>query len=203
MPIALTCTCGKQFNAKDEFAGKRIRCPACGTIVAIPYPLAETNPETAGPQPPVLQVSANYHVTKWKSAMILEQGFGALGFLLFFLCRIIWAYNEVSRKISMIAPPPTHTGLDGLDVVNMMASFLLLGAPAVWLYCLHKGRQAGWRHSRETRTQLRTRGIATKVCPGCRGGGQRKWTNKMCTVCFGYGFVLPTGMPWVRRAPSK
>jgi hypothetical protein len=36
MPIAVTCTCGKSMRAKDELAGKRVRCPGCGAAVTIP-----------------------------------------------------------------------------------------------------------------------------------------------------------------------
>ncbi len=30
MPIQVTCQCGQQLKAKDEFAGKRVKCPKCG-----------------------------------------------------------------------------------------------------------------------------------------------------------------------------
>ncbi len=30
MTISFTCQCGKQLQAKDEYAGKRAKCPACG-----------------------------------------------------------------------------------------------------------------------------------------------------------------------------
>ena len=30
MPILVTCACGKQFQPKDENAGRRARCPECG-----------------------------------------------------------------------------------------------------------------------------------------------------------------------------
>lgn len=36
MPIAFTCACGKKIKAKDEWAGKRIKCPGCGQPVRIP-----------------------------------------------------------------------------------------------------------------------------------------------------------------------
>jgi phage FluMu protein Com len=32
------CPCGKKLLVKDEFAGKRIKCPACGVVLAIPVP---------------------------------------------------------------------------------------------------------------------------------------------------------------------
>lgn len=36
MSISVTCQCGKRLTAKDEHAGKRAKCPACGQILAIP-----------------------------------------------------------------------------------------------------------------------------------------------------------------------
>ncbi len=38
MTIPFACSCGKSFQAKDEFAGKRTKCPACGQILVIPPP---------------------------------------------------------------------------------------------------------------------------------------------------------------------
>src|SRR5262245_14192760 len=42
MPIKVACRCGQKFAAKDELAGKTIRCPKCGDPIAIPT--AETQP---------------------------------------------------------------------------------------------------------------------------------------------------------------
>jgi len=36
MPVALTCTCGRSMRVKDEIAGKKIRCPACSTVLLVP-----------------------------------------------------------------------------------------------------------------------------------------------------------------------
>jgi hypothetical protein len=36
MSIAFQCGCGKQLKVRDELAGKRARCPACGEIVPVP-----------------------------------------------------------------------------------------------------------------------------------------------------------------------
>jgi DNA-directed RNA polymerase subunit RPC12/RpoP len=35
MPILVSCPCGKQLRAKDEWAGKRIKCPGCGSPVIV------------------------------------------------------------------------------------------------------------------------------------------------------------------------
>jgi hypothetical protein len=38
MPITLKCGCGKNLQVRDELAGKKARCPGCGTILPIPSP---------------------------------------------------------------------------------------------------------------------------------------------------------------------
>ena len=51
MPIKFKCQCGKLLQAKDEMAGKRVKCPACGKILLIPAELRLQAAEP--PQPPV------------------------------------------------------------------------------------------------------------------------------------------------------
>ena len=36
MAIKVSCTCGKTISAKDEFAGRRVKCPACKKPLQIP-----------------------------------------------------------------------------------------------------------------------------------------------------------------------
>src|SRR5882724_6751267 len=36
MPIKVQCTCGKAFAAKDELAGKTVKCPSCQKPLKIP-----------------------------------------------------------------------------------------------------------------------------------------------------------------------
>jgi hypothetical protein len=50
MPIVVACSCGKQLRVKDELAGKRIKCPACTAVVAIPLP-ARGAPAASRPAP--------------------------------------------------------------------------------------------------------------------------------------------------------
>lgn len=41
MPITLPCACGKSFRVKDELAGRKVRCPGCGGVLAVPTPEAD------------------------------------------------------------------------------------------------------------------------------------------------------------------
>jgi len=49
MPISLQCSCGRQMQVKEEFAGKRIKCPHCQAVLLVaaqePPPADEAEPE--------------------------------------------------------------------------------------------------------------------------------------------------------------
>jgi hypothetical protein len=36
MPIEFECDCGKRLTAKEEFVGRRLRCPGCQSVLTIP-----------------------------------------------------------------------------------------------------------------------------------------------------------------------
>ncbi|HWL94347.1 MAG TPA: hypothetical protein VNT79_12520 [Phycisphaerae bacterium] len=36
MSLVVSCSCGKKFKAKEEMAGKKVRCPDCKTVIRIP-----------------------------------------------------------------------------------------------------------------------------------------------------------------------
>ena len=40
MPIALTCGCGRAMRIKEEYAGRKVRCPDCRGVVTVPEPTA-------------------------------------------------------------------------------------------------------------------------------------------------------------------
>jgi hypothetical protein len=44
MPISVVCDCGKEFKVKDETAGKKVRCPACQTVLTVPAAEEEEAP---------------------------------------------------------------------------------------------------------------------------------------------------------------
>jgi hypothetical protein len=44
MSIFFHCTCGKKLQAKDELAGKRLKCPSCQKVVPVPGSIAATVP---------------------------------------------------------------------------------------------------------------------------------------------------------------
>jgi hypothetical protein len=38
MAITFSCSCGKSLQVKDEYGGKRVRCPACSDAITVPQP---------------------------------------------------------------------------------------------------------------------------------------------------------------------
>jgi hypothetical protein len=57
MPIKVTCACGQSFAAKDELAGRTVKCPKCSRPLAIPATGA-TGSVPAPPAPASPQQSA-------------------------------------------------------------------------------------------------------------------------------------------------
>src|SRR5262245_49690262 len=47
--IAFTCTsCRKKLSAKDDLAGKKVKCPGCGAVASVPRASAATLAGQAG-----------------------------------------------------------------------------------------------------------------------------------------------------------
>jgi hypothetical protein len=44
MPIPLSCQCGRSLRVKDEFAGRKVKCPSCAAVLAVPKPEPEPVP---------------------------------------------------------------------------------------------------------------------------------------------------------------
>ncbi|NQU25547.1 MAG: hypothetical protein HQ567_30040 [Candidatus Nealsonbacteria bacterium] len=72
MPIKLTCKCGQQLTAKEEFQGETLKCSECGALLAIP--LVE-------PESPQINTKANRsdaagqpRDTEWHDWIVLETG---------------------------------------------------------------------------------------------------------------------------------
>lgn len=40
MAISISCTCGVVYDLKDEFAGRQVKCTACGSVLDVPQPVA-------------------------------------------------------------------------------------------------------------------------------------------------------------------
>jgi hypothetical protein len=53
MPLTLTCLCGKRLQCRDEDAGNRVKCPACGAVLLVAT--AGTSPPSPAQSPPTAQ----------------------------------------------------------------------------------------------------------------------------------------------------
>jgi hypothetical protein len=54
MPIQIKCACGKSLQAKDEFAGKKVRCPGCSAILVAPPAEDAIAPVVRAVPPPLM-----------------------------------------------------------------------------------------------------------------------------------------------------
>jgi DNA-directed RNA polymerase subunit RPC12/RpoP len=52
MPIKVTCKCGSSFAARDELAGRAVKCPNCGQPIQIPGPQGGKQPPAGQQRPP-------------------------------------------------------------------------------------------------------------------------------------------------------
>lgn len=50
-PIHVVCACGKKLRIKVELAGKKVKCPACSGVIAVPVPAPAPAPAAAAPAP--------------------------------------------------------------------------------------------------------------------------------------------------------
>jgi len=58
MPIKVTCQCGKSFAAKDELAGKTVKCPSCQKPLRIPAANQPAAPAATAPKKPASKPAA-------------------------------------------------------------------------------------------------------------------------------------------------
>ena len=66
MPIAVSCGCGRSLRVKDEFGGRRVRCPGCGTAISVPKP--ETGPDVEDEALSVLLTEPDRETSERKAA---------------------------------------------------------------------------------------------------------------------------------------
>jgi hypothetical protein len=64
MAIYAICECGKPLSFKDEAAGRRVKCPACGTMLTVPG----RAPEAKAPVDPHLESALNLAAATEKAA---------------------------------------------------------------------------------------------------------------------------------------
>ena len=69
MPIRVKCSgCDKSLKVADKFAGGRIRCPGCQTIVAVPEASDSADLSTSGDPVPPAAASTSSSASSTKSS---------------------------------------------------------------------------------------------------------------------------------------
>jgi hypothetical protein len=63
MSIAVVCVCGKRFKARDEAAGKRVRCPVCKAVIGVPARPARDSQQDLSQIPVAVEVTIPPDVT--------------------------------------------------------------------------------------------------------------------------------------------
>jgi len=76
MPIQVACQCGQRFAAKEELAGKTVKCPKCGSPLAIPGPAAKQNANPQQAHSPQGQPQQNWPQQNWPQQGWPQQGAG-------------------------------------------------------------------------------------------------------------------------------
>lgn len=59
MSVVVNCNCGKKFKAKDEMAGKKVRCPDCKSVIRIPGGAGDSAVAVAAQRAPAKSKSAS------------------------------------------------------------------------------------------------------------------------------------------------
>jgi hypothetical protein len=61
--IPLSCACGKQLQARDEAAGRSVKCPACGAVLKVPAAPAAV--QSTAPPPRAVAPPPSEQTTAW------------------------------------------------------------------------------------------------------------------------------------------
>jgi hypothetical protein len=116
MPILATCPCGKKYQLKDEFAGRRAKCPACGRVFQIPgrqsaAGTAAVPPESEG-APPVSRMGRTaVFVGLSATALVMLVGLGFIAYLAFLKPSKQYSAAQAPAVTPQPkATPATHSG---------------------------------------------------------------------------------------------
>ncbi|KAA5540665.1 hypothetical protein FYK55_19930 [Roseiconus nitratireducens] len=79
MPIQIKCQCGKALAVKDQFAGKAVKCPACGKPIRVPVGggAAASGSAGAGRPAPAAQPVGQPNAGDPLNDLFDEEGFGS------------------------------------------------------------------------------------------------------------------------------
>jgi hypothetical protein len=122
MPIIFACTCGKQLQMAEAWAGKVVRCPICSGVVTVPAPApaaipvavpaavpASAPPQTnaVASQPPILPAPPAHN--EFPSAGVRSWLYPPKtgNFLLAITSDVLWTYSKI-----FVSVRPEHEKLE-------------------------------------------------------------------------------------------
>ncbi|QEF98812.1 hypothetical protein Mal15_28690 [Stieleria maiorica] len=76
MPIQIKCQCGKALAVKDQFAGKAVKCPACGQGIKVPTAAGGKVAAATGQAAPPAQAIGAAAAGNPMNDLFDEEGFG-------------------------------------------------------------------------------------------------------------------------------
>jgi uncharacterized protein YxjI len=134
MSVAVTCQCKTTFELKDEFAGKMVKCPNCGTANRAPgtklTPKSQADPvfdrDVFLLRQKAMAINAKYAVSDEQGEQILfvERPAHFLRNLMAFFAGII-AFGAVVFASGLAAQPLTAAGNQGLGAIVSLTGFVL------------------------------------------------------------------------------
>ncbi len=138
MPVSVTCDCGKRLTIKDELAGKRVKCPACGVVFApsnssSPKSPAPPKGPAAGPsvsaEQPVAQSKADQMGERYHSVSAEPQPVSILGITLLAIFLVLFGGGLAALgTFGMFSGQGTYHG----PVMIAIGLSMIAGAIGFW-----------------------------------------------------------------------
>jgi hypothetical protein len=75
MAINLSCECGKKLAVKDDMAGKKVKCPGCGSVLTVPAAMGDADEAS---EPAVARTSDAATPKKSSKSLWIVGGVGVL-----------------------------------------------------------------------------------------------------------------------------
>jgi hypothetical protein len=105
MPIVVRCACGKEYHFKDEYAGRRAKCPACGQVVRIPGARPAGRPSPHSPLQEDRRNRTRELALLGSAGFVVLVGIGLVVYFLFFS-------GPAPRAPKPAAPSPATSAAD-------------------------------------------------------------------------------------------
>lgn len=119
MSIHVACSCGQRFAAQPHLAGKQVKCPACGSPLAVPHANAQmgtvgqTPDPFAGLPPSGLQGPSQTSPTTWAQQPLAQQS-------------MMYSPHKRKKKVNWKLPVIIICAIAGVAVIATVAAVLAI-----------------------------------------------------------------------------